>query len=163
MRYGGMNKMKYSGSMFVVDNRERTIQFYKEILGLRVTFDFGANFTMTGGISFQTKESWIEFINCDSQDIHYRGRDAEIYFETEDLDEFLTLLHSRDDIEYVHPLKTHDWGQRGIRFYDPDYHIIEVSETLTQVCRRFQAQGKSVEEISAITMLSPKVIEKMLK
>ena len=66
--------MKYSGSMFVVDNRERTIQFYKEILGLRVTVDFGANFTMTGGISFQTRESWIEFINCDSQDIHYRGR-----------------------------------------------------------------------------------------
>ncbi len=155
--------MKYSGNLFVVDSRERTIQFYKELFGLRVTVDFGANFTMTGGLSFQTKDSWIKFIDCESQDIQYRGNDAEIYFETEDLDSFLKSLESRDDIEYVHPLKTHDWGQRGIRFYDPDYHIIEVSETLTQVCRRFQAQGKSVEDISQITMLSPKVVQRMLK
>lgn len=155
--------MKYCGGMLIVDNRERTINFYKEILGLRVTIDFNANFTMTGGIAFQTKESWKEFINRTDEDIDYGGNDAEIYFETEDLDAFIQLLESRDDIQYVHPLKTHDWGQRGIRFYDPDLHIIEVSETLTQVCQRFYNQGLSIQEISDQTMLSTKIIEKMLK
>ncbi|WP_418552142.1 VOC family protein [Longibaculum muris] len=155
--------LKYSGAMFIADSRERTIQFYKEILGLRVTIDFGSNFTLTGGLSFQTRESWSGFIDCDSQDIRYGGKDAEIYFETDDLDGFLEKLNQRDDIEYLHPLKTHDWGQRGIRFYDPDYHIIEVSETLPQVCHRFYEQGKTVEEISQLTMLSEKVVSKMLK
>ena len=32
------------------------------------------------------------------------------------------------DINYVHPVKEHSWGQRVVRFYDPDCHIIEVGE-----------------------------------
>ena len=42
----------------------------------------------------------------------------------------------------------HAWGQRVVRFYDPDYHIIEVSETMNVVCKRFSDKGMTVEEIS---------------
>ena len=54
--------MKYMGSLYAVDDKERTIAFYKEVCGLRVIQDFGTNFTMTGGISFQTRESWSGFL-----------------------------------------------------------------------------------------------------
>jgi catechol 2,3-dioxygenase-like lactoylglutathione lyase family enzyme len=30
------------------------------------------------------------------------------------------------DIEYVNRLMTHSWGQRVVRFYDPDGNLIEV-------------------------------------
>ena len=65
----------------------------------------------------------------------------------EEFDRFLETL-SRFDIRYVHPPKEHRWGQRVVRFYDPDGHIIEVGESLAAVCRRFLAQGLTPEEIA---------------
>ena len=50
------------------------------------------------------------------------------------------------DIEYVHPVKEHSWGQRVVRFYDPDKHIIEVGENMKTVCRRFLDSGMSLEQ-----------------
>lgn len=38
---------------------------------------------MTGGLSFQTKDSWIGFIDKKEDDIAYLRNDAEIYFETD--------------------------------------------------------------------------------
>lgn len=38
-----------------------------------------------------------------------------------------------DDIEYVNPLMTHSWGQRVIRIYDPDHHVIEIGESMEYV------------------------------
>lgn len=40
------------------------------------------------------------------------------------------------------------WGQRVVRFYDPDGHIIEVGESLSAVCRRFLVQGMTQEEVA---------------
>ena len=46
------------------------------------------------------------------------------------------------------PLK-HRWGQRVVRLYDPDRHIIEVGENMKSVCRRFRDQGMTPEQIAA--------------
>ena len=53
---------------------------------------------------------------------------------------------SAHQVKLVHPLKEHGWGQRVIRFYDPDQHIIEVGEHLGDVARRFMATGMTLEE-----------------
>ena len=50
------------------------------------------------------------------------------------------------DILYIHKLHEHPWGQRVVRFYDPDGHIIEAAEKLDAVIARFVAQGLSPEE-----------------
>ena len=55
---------------------------------------------------------------------------------------------------YVHPLFEHRWGQRVVRFYDPDRHIIEVGEKLDAVIHRFMEQGLSAEE-TAVRMDIP--------
>lgn len=155
--------MKYCGSLYVVDDAEKTKAFYKEVFGLRVIQDFNANFVMTGGISFQTRDSWKDFIQQASENIIYKGNDHELYFETADLDEFMKLLDRRDDIVYVHGIKEHEWGQRGLRIYDPDFHIIEVSEPLDAVVKRFYDQGMNFEEISKKTMLSVKMAQRLYK
>ena len=46
--------------------------------------------------------------------------------------------------EYVHPIMEHSWGQRVVRFYDPDKHIIEVGESMKVVCKRFLDSGMTV-------------------
>ena len=49
----------------------------------------------------------------------------------------------------VHPVVEQPWGQRAIRFYDPDRHMIEVGEDLVQVVGRFRDQGMTPVEIAA--------------
>ena len=48
----------------------------------------------------------------------------------------------------------HSWGQRVIRFYDPDKHIVEVGENIIMVVRRFLNSGLSIED-TAIRMEVP--------
>ena len=137
--------MKLKNPMLVVTDIDRSVEFYNKVLGLRVVADFGANKTLTGGLSLQTAETYREFIENDN--ITFGGNSFEIYFEEDDFDCFLERLENCG-IEYVHPVKEHSWGQRAVRFYDPDRHIIEVGENLKSVCRRFLDSGMTPEQVA---------------
>jgi hypothetical protein len=65
------------------------------------------------------------------------------------MDTFIAKLTNIKNIEYVHPLIEHSWGQRAVRFYDLDKHIIEVGENLNMVIKRFINRGLSIEETAA--------------
>ena len=68
-----------------------------------------------------------------------------IFFEEDDFDGFAEKLKQLE-IEYVHPVIEHSWGQRAVRFYDPDHHMIEVGENIETVCRRFLDSGMSPDQ-----------------
>jgi catechol 2,3-dioxygenase-like lactoylglutathione lyase family enzyme len=138
--------MKFKNLMLVVTDIEKSKKFYKEVLGLRTIMDFGANVTLTGGVSLQTKESWAEFIQKEIDEINFCGNDAELYFEEDEFDSFIEKLNSIENIDYIHSVFEHRWGQRVIRFYDLDKHIIEVGENLKIVCKRFLDSGITMEE-----------------
>lgn len=137
--------MKLKNPMLVVTDIDKSVEFYNIVLGLRVVADFGANKTLSGGLSLQTAETYKEFIETDN--ITFGGNSFEIYFEEDDFDRFLERLENCG-IEYVHPVKEHSWGQRAVRFYDPDRHIIEVGENLKSVCRRFLDSGMTPEQVA---------------
>lgn len=138
--------MKFKNSLLAVTDLERSIRFYREVLGLRVIQDFGANVTLTGGVCLQTLDSWQSFLGVGPDDIRFGGRAAELYFEEDDFDGFLTKLESYPGISYVHPPLEHRWGQRVVRLYDPDGHMIEIGENIKAVCRRFLDSGMTPEE-----------------
>ncbi|WP_458397199.1 VOC family protein [Anaerotignum sp.] len=140
--------MKFKNPLLVVSDMEKAKKFYKDVLNLRVIMDFGANVTLTGGLCLQTKETWMGFIDAKEEDIIFGGNNAEIYFEEDDFDAFAEKLKGIDDIDYVHPVIEHRWGQRVVRFYDPDRHIIEVGENMKFVCRRFLDSGMTEEEVA---------------
>lgn len=154
--------MKYCGSLYAIKDRETTINFYNDILGVSVINDFGANFTITGGVSFQTIESWSEFIDRDINDIKFQANSGELYFEVDDINEFIDELSKHNEINYVHRKKEHAWGQIGIRFYDPDYHIIEVSESLESLVKRLFKSGMLINDISTKTMLPIELVEEYI-
>jgi len=143
--------MKYISTLIAVSDMEKSRQFYHDVLGMNVVADFGANVTLDGGLVLQTLDTWISFIRTDK--VVLPNNAGELYFEEEDLDAFLENL-KQFDICYVHPLFEHRWGQRVVRFYDPDRHIIEVGEKLDTVILRFMEQGLSAEE-TAIRMDIP--------
>ena len=135
--------MQYKGPMLVVNDIDKSVEFYENILGMSVILDFGANKTLTGGLALQTAETYRDFI--DGRALCFGGNDFELYFEEDDFDSFIQRL-KRFEIEFVHPVKEHAWGQRVVRFYDPDKHIVEVGENLKSVCRRFLESGMTPEQ-----------------
>lgn len=138
--------MELKNPLLVVTDMDRSVAFYNEVLGLDIVIDFGANKTLTGGLALQTLETWKEFIGSD--DVSFGGNQMEIYFEENDFDSFAEKLKSFD-VDYVHPVQEHRWGQRVVRFYDPDRHIIEVGENIKSVCRRFAASGMTAKQVAA--------------
>ncbi len=70
---------------------------------------------------------------------------GELYFEEDDIEAFCNHLNAFQN-RYVHKLSEHPWGQRVVRFYDPDKHMIEVGEKIEAVVLRFIEQGLSAEE-----------------
>ena len=137
--------MKFKNPLLAVSDMDKSVEFYKNVLGLRVITDFGANKTLTGGLCLQTLETWEDFISTDK--VVFGNNSFEIYFEEDDFDKFAERLKNCD-IEYVHPIKEHSWGQRVVRFYDPDKHIIEVGENIKIVCKRFLDSGMTPEQVA---------------
>lgn len=138
--------MKYKNTLIAVKNMGKSKQFYHDILGMEVVEDFGANVTLTGGLSLQTVNSWEDFIHMKENQIKFGNNASELYFEEDNMDEFVEKLNHIKNIDYVHPLKEHSWGQRVVRFYDLDKHIIEVGENMVMVVKRFLDSGLSIEE-----------------
>ena len=146
-----MKTLKYTSTLIAVADMEISKQFYHDVLGLEIVADFGDNVTLDGGIALQTMNTWKTFIRTDN--LVLPNNAGELFFEEEDMDTFCDHL-KKFDICYVHPLFEHRWGQRVVRFYDPDKHIIEVGEKLDAVILRFMENGLSAEE-TAVRMDIP--------
>ena len=154
--------MKFICPLIVVDDIEASKKFYTEVLGQEITMDFGANVTFDESFAIQSKSSWTGFVDKPDSEIRYQGNDGELYFEEEEFDAFIERL-KKYEVKYVHAVIEHAWGQRVVRFYDPDMHIIEVGESMMNVCRRFKEQGMTVEEIVAKTMFPEEVVKMFLE
>lgn len=126
--------MRLKNFLIVVSDIETSKKFYQELFGLRVINDFGENVILTEGLVLQERKIWETSIG---KEVVFSGNDAELYFEESDMDGFLQKLNQNKwKIVYVNSLIEYEWGQRVIRLYDPDNHVIEVRETMESVVSR---------------------------
>lgn len=138
--------MQYICPLVVVNDIQVSRKFYESILEQEVLFDHGPNIAFKSGLSIHLKSHFSELVSIDSNDIHQKAGNFELYFEEDDLDSFLDRLSNVDGVRFVHEMKEMPWGQRVVRFYDPDMHIIEVGEPMEVVAKRFLSAGLSAEE-----------------
>lgn len=116
--------MKLKNVLIVVKDMEKSIKFYKELFGMEVILDNDGNVIMTEGLVLQDIKYWEQFLN---RKCIPKNHMSELYFEERDIEVFQKKLENYPEpIEYVNQLMTHSWGQRVIRFYDPDGNLIEV-------------------------------------
>lgn len=152
--------MKYDGVLLVVEEMEKAKRFYMDVFGFEIAMDLGANISFKEGVSLQTKESWSEFAKIPMDEFKFGGNDKELVFTDNDLDSLADKLKrmkigfARDEMP---------WGQRTIRFSDPDKHITEVGESMDFVAMRLLKQGMSKEKVSEITMIPMEFIDMILK
>ena len=76
--------MKLKNPLLAVRDMERSKTFYREVLGLHVVMDFGANVTLTGGLCLQTLDTWTDFLGKEAEEIRFGANDSEVYFEEDD-------------------------------------------------------------------------------
>ena len=77
---------------------------------------------LTEGLVLQDEKIWKEFVK---KDIIQESNACD--FEEEHIEEFVDKLDRLyPDTKYVNRLITHSWGQKMVRFYDPDGNLIEV-------------------------------------
>ena len=108
--------MKLKNVLIAVEDMERAKRFYRELFGLYVI--------LTEGLVLQDAGIWKKFLE---KEIIPRNHAAELYFEEPDIEGFVKKLEKYPEpIEYVNRLMEHSWGQRVVRFYDPDGNLIEV-------------------------------------
>ena len=154
--------MKFICPLIVVNNIEISRNFYEKILNQKVQFDFGENVSFEGGFAIHLKSHFSDLISVNERNIIQKSNNCELYFEEEDLDDFLQKLKGIESIEYVHGIKEQPWGQRVLRFYDPDMHIIEVGESMESVVKRFLSKGVSVEETIKRTLMPEEFVRQFL-
>lgn len=152
--------MKHTCMVISVADINTARKFYEDLFGLELYQDYGINVSFTCGLSLQQDFNWL--VNLPKESILRKSNNMEICFEEQDFDGFLNKLKKHPNIEYLGEVTTHDWGQRVIRFYDLDGHIIEVGEDMKMVIKRFLASGMNMEEIAVKMDASVEDLTKLL-
>ena len=116
--------MIYRGTLIVVKNCAVALKFYNDMFGLTMVQDNDGNMELTGNIYLQEVGYWERFTGRAAVQ---KSNRSELYFEESDIEAFVKKLEMLyPETEYVNRLMTHSWGQRVVRFYDPDGNLIEV-------------------------------------
>lgn len=138
--------MRYGGTVLSVADIAAARRFYEELFGLEVWQDYGIDVAFTCGLVLQ--QHFGRLVGLSEECVLSRPCNMELYFEEEDFDGFLERLKRYPRIEWLGEPVEHAWGQRVVRFYDPDGHLVEVGEAMFMVARRFLASGMTPEAVS---------------
>ncbi len=116
--------MKLKNVLIAVKDIERSKLFYKELFGLDVVLEQEGNVILTEGLVLQEMKVWEEALG---QEVVQKNHATELYFEEYDMDRFVEKLDNyKEPIQCMNRMKELPWGQKMVRFYDPDGTLIEV-------------------------------------
>ena len=108
----------------MVSDIEKSKSFYQELFGLNIILNQEGNVILTEGLVLQDAAIWRESLK---QDVSWKNHATQLYFEEINMDQFIKKLEAYPEpIVYVNPLTEFEWGQKMVRFYDPDGNLIEV-------------------------------------
>ena len=158
-----MNAIKFSMPVIFVKDISASRKFYQEIFSLEIENDFGENVAFRDSFSIWKKGRAEEIIfGSERSEKDEISKDVELYFESSEIE---TVSEKVNDlkIDLIHGIREEPWGQRTIRFYDPDKFIIEVAEPMDDVIVRLSKLGVSKVEVSKKTQMSLDYIEKVIQ
>jgi lactoylglutathione lyase len=127
-----MMKLAMKYVILYVNDFDKTMKFYKDILGLTVKmqhdtyveFDTGAT-----TLSINTRESVKEIIGLEMPSSSIASQTFELGFVVEDVVATIEMLRGLDVPIYKDPV-TKPWGQTVAYVTDPDGHYIEICSAM---------------------------------
>ena len=118
--------------ILIVDDLDRALDFYTEVLGLRLghrSGDYAQMDTGTTRLGFYTRDAMSRTLGMS---IKLPGNEApafEIGFKVADVDDAYKELVANGASPVTSPI-TRPWGQRTAYVRDPDGHLIELAQDL---------------------------------
>jgi catechol 2,3-dioxygenase-like lactoylglutathione lyase family enzyme len=154
--------LKFDAPLITVNDMARSRHFYEQLLGQIVKIDFGPNVTFEG-FSLHLKSHFQSLLGGEGRfPVTPKANWGELYFETDELAPVYQRLNEAG-VEFIHPICEQPWGQRVMRFYDPDGHIIEIGETMEAVVLRFYGQGLTVDLILQRSSMPREFVEHVIQ
>ncbi|MBN1649155.1 MAG: VOC family protein [Spirochaetales bacterium] len=149
--------MKYIRALFTVADIQSVRQFYENILGQKIKYDFGLKVVYHGYFVIQLADDFRKLMPVDDFQIIRNPNNAELYFETDDFDRIHENL-LKENVRFIHAPVEQPWKQRVMRIFDPNLNIIEIGETVEIVIMRLHSSNYSFEEICLQTQMAPDFI-----
>ncbi|MCP4258898.1 MAG: hypothetical protein GY774_15555 [Planctomycetes bacterium] len=156
-------EIKFHSTAAFVKDIEISKKFYTETLEQMIELDFGKNVILKGGITlWEIIPNHIipKKLGLDST-VDTKTNRFEFYFETEEIDRVFRKL-KETGVELLHSLHEEPWGQRTVRFFDPDRHLIEVGETLETFVKRLYREGMTPEQVSKKTSIPLETVRELI-
>jgi len=155
-------KIYYHSVAVFVKNMDRSKEFYTGILDQDMDRDFGKNIILKSGISlWEVNPSHIIPKRLGDESINNeKAVRFELYFETDDVESVFRKL-KENNVGFLHPIHEEPWGQKTIRFFDPDRHLIEIGESMETFVVRL-AKDMTPEQVSEKTSVPLSVVEKII-
>lgn len=124
--------IQYHTTNVLVRDIQVSAEFYTQLLGQRISEDYGNFVLFDGGFALHQADELIKMTYGEEREsaLAPQGKDnILIYFETEDLEKAYERMASAG-VSIIHPIRRQAWGQSVFRFHDPDGHIVEIGEPL---------------------------------
>lgn len=151
--------MRYHSAVLFVKDINLAKTFYIQILGLNLAEDFGNNIVFEQGLSiWQVQQSHAI---AKELPVSEPGNRFELCFEHEDMDDLYLQLKSAK-VKFFQHLNEETWGQRTVRFFDPDGHLIEVGEPMPVFVKNLAKRGLSETDIHEKTGMPLDTVKKLL-
>lgn len=129
-----MEPMRFKGPSADIADLDRSRAFYEGLLGLAVLSVMSRGETPVAVAYADGLSIWLAsdayaslFGDSSLAPQNLRGGNWENTFETEGYEEIYARLRAAG-AEFLYEPRTLPWGQRGFRVYDPDGHILDISE-----------------------------------
>ena len=120
--------VQFRNSIALVENIAVSKHFYKDIFGLTVIKEFDTFVLFEDGFSIHDGKIYAEYIDeefCRQSVCH-----TAFYFSTVDIFEIQQKLQE-NSVEFIHEVIEQPWGEKCLRCYDPDFHVIEVGDRVS--------------------------------
>jgi uncharacterized glyoxalase superfamily protein PhnB len=155
--------LKFVSPLIVVDELAGSRYFYEHVLGQTIKFDFGENVVFEGDFSIHLKSHFQSLLgDATRYPVTKKAHNGELYFETDEMDLVAQRLRAAN-VEFIHAIQEQPWGQRVLRLYDPDGHVVEVGERLEAMAWRFYQQGWSIERIMNKSGMPREFVERAIQ
>ncbi|WP_282036346.1 VOC family protein [Saccharicrinis aurantiacus] len=153
--------IKFHSTVIMTHNFDKMKAFYQEILQQEIDVDFGNCIGFKNGISLWKLSEDYTIAKKLGKTYHPSGnKNLEICFDTDDYEAVITKL-KKHDLIYLHETIEESWGQKTIRFYDPENNLIEIGETIPCFVKRFYHEGMSVNQVSERTSVPIEMVKEI--
>lgn len=118
--------------ILIVDDLDRALNFYTEVLGLRLghrSGDYAQMDTGTTRLGFYTRDAMSKTLGMSLKYPENEVPAFEIGFKVADVDDAYKELVANGASPVTSPI-TRPWGQRTAYVRDPDGHLIELAQDL---------------------------------